>query len=74
MVRGLLDIAETHSDETVAVFSHADAIKSALMHFLGVPLDFHMRLEIAPASVSTVALFAEIPVVRSINATHFIAR
>jgi broad specificity phosphatase PhoE len=74
MVRALLSIAESHANQTVAVFSHADAIKSALMHFLGVPLDFHMRLEIAPASVSTVDLFAEIPIVRTINATHFIAR
>jgi probable phosphoglycerate mutase len=74
MIRGLLNIAESHADETVAVFSHADAIKSALMHFLGIPLDFHMRLEIAPASVSIVDLFAEIPVVRMVNAAHFSAR
>ena len=73
MVRGLLNLAESHSNETVAVFSHADAIKSALMHFLGIPLDFHTRLEILPASVSVVDLFPELPLVRVVNATDFIA-
>lgn len=73
MVRGLLDIAEAHENQTVAVFSHADAIKSALMHFLGIPLDFHQRLEILPASVSVIDLFSELPLVRVVNATNFTA-
>jgi probable phosphoglycerate mutase len=67
MVGALLDISESHRDEMVAVFSHADAIKSALMHFLAIPIDFHQRLEILPASVSTLDLYPELPVVRTIN-------
>jgi probable phosphoglycerate mutase len=73
MIRGLLSLVERHSNETVAVFSHADAIKSALMHFLGIPLDFHTRLEILPASVSVVDLFSELPLVRVVNSTYFSA-
>jgi probable phosphoglycerate mutase len=73
MVRGLLNLAASHTDATVAVFSHADAIKSALMHFLGIPLDFHTRLEILPASVSVVDLYPELPLVRVVNATNFTA-
>ena len=73
MVRGLLNLVESHADEMVAVFSHADAIKSALMHFLGIPLDFHMRLEILPASVSVLDLFPELPLVRVVNSTNFSA-
>lgn len=72
MVRGLLEIFESHRDETVAAFSHADAIKSALMHFLGVPLDFHSRLEILPASVSAVDLYPETAIVRFINSAESI--
>jgi probable phosphoglycerate mutase len=73
MVRGLLDLVEAHGNETLAVFSHADAIKSALMHFLGIPRDFHQRLEILPASVSVLDIFPELPLVRVINSTNFTA-
>jgi probable phosphoglycerate mutase len=67
MVRGLLEVAGGHGGETIAVFSHADAIKSALAHFLGIPLDFHLRLEISPASITTVVLEGDLPVVQSVN-------
>jgi len=73
MVRGLLNLAESHGGQTVAVFSHADAIKSALMHFLGIPLDFHQRLEILPASVSVLDLHPELPLAKVINSTDFSA-
>lgn len=56
MVRALSAIADAHPGGTVAVFSHADAIKTALMHILGMPLDFHLRLDIPPASISVVEL------------------
>lgn len=72
MVGGLLDIAARHSGETVAVFSHADAIKSALCWMLGIPLDFHSRIEILPASVSTVMVSrTEVPCVRSVNSCYY---
>jgi broad specificity phosphatase PhoE len=67
IVRGLHRIADSHPGQTVAAFSHADAIKAALMHFLGIPLDFHLRLEILPASITIVEFRAHFPVVRAIN-------
>jgi broad specificity phosphatase PhoE len=71
MVAGLLDIAARHPGQSVAVFSHADAIKSALCWILGIPLDFHLRLEILPASVTTVVIGAgEVPLVRSMNVSY----
>ena len=73
IVRGLLNVVENHANETIAVFSHADAIKSALMHFLGIPLDFHIRLEILPASVSVLDFFSELPLVKVVNSTNFSA-
>ena len=68
MVAGLLNISARHRGETVAIFSHADAIKSVLCWLLGIPLDFHLRLEILPASVSTIVLSdMGVPRVTSIN-------
>jgi broad specificity phosphatase PhoE len=68
MARELDDLRRLHSNETVAVFSHADVIKAALMLYLGVPLDSHLRLEISPASVSVLELAEWGPRVVSINA------
>lgn len=67
----LFALGPRHAGKTVAVFSHADAIKSAIACMLGIPLDFHLRLEILPASVTTVDLFEEMPLVRSVNVCLF---
>jgi broad specificity phosphatase PhoE len=40
----------------VAVVSHADVLRAAISHFLGMPLDLMLRLELDPASVSIVEL------------------
>lgn len=38
----------------VLLVSHADVIKAALMHHLGLPIDAWEKLEISPASISTI--------------------
>jgi probable phosphoglycerate mutase len=40
----------------VALVSHGDAIRGAVAHFAGIPLDLMQRLEIAPASVTVLHL------------------
>ena len=45
-----------HPETTIAIFSHSDAIKAALMFYLGIPMDFFLRFEINPASVSALVL------------------
>ncbi len=55
-VAGLVSLHQRHRDGTVAVVSHADVIKAAVAHFLGVPLDLFGRIEISPASLSVLAL------------------
>ncbi|MDQ6758537.1 MAG: histidine phosphatase family protein [Acidobacteriota bacterium] len=45
-----------HDGQTVALFSHADPIKAALMHYLGMASDNLHRLEVSPASISEVRL------------------
>ena len=68
MAKNSNDLRQLHPNETVAVFSHADVIKAALMLYLGVPLDSHLRLEISPASVSVLELAEWGPRVVSVNA------
>jgi probable phosphoglycerate mutase len=41
---------------TVALFSHGDPIRAALLYYLGMPLDFVHRIEVSPASVSILKL------------------
>jgi probable phosphoglycerate mutase len=40
-----------HAKDTIACVSHADVIKLAIAHYLGLPLDHFQRLSIAPASI-----------------------
>jgi broad specificity phosphatase PhoE len=43
----------------VAIFCHGDVIKSMIMHFLGIALDFVHCIEISPGSRSTLMLEEE---------------
>ncbi len=58
--------------QTVAVVMHADPIKAALAHFLGMPFDNFQRLSVSPASISTVMISLEEnskPMVLNVNRT-----
>jgi probable phosphomutase (TIGR03848 family) len=55
-VAALVGLKRQHAQEAVVVVSHADLIKAALAHFLGVPLDLFQRIEISPASLSVLVL------------------
>lgn len=54
MVAELERIGAAHPGATVAVFSHGDVIRAAVLHYLGMPLDFYGRIQIDPASVTTI--------------------
>lgn len=56
LVDAIEGIRNRHPNSTVAVFCHADPIKSVLAYFLGVPLDLFSRIRIDTASISTLAL------------------
>lgn len=56
-----------HPGRTVALVSHGDPIRLALAHQLGTPIDFILRLEIGPASVSAVEIHSHGPRVLWIN-------
>jgi probable phosphoglycerate mutase len=66
----LARLSTTHAGETVAVVSHADIIRSALLHYLHRGLDDFATLTIEPASISEVRLSSESGDVCSINVTE----
>lgn len=47
-------IVAAHPEETVLVVSHADVLKAALAHYVGLHLDLFQRLVVNPASLSVV--------------------
>jgi probable phosphoglycerate mutase len=58
-----------HPDErgAVALVGHGDPLRAAIAQTLGMPLDFMLRLEIAPASLSILRLFENSVTVESLN-------
>lgn len=46
----------TSSDRSVALVTHAEVIRSIIMHYLYMPSDAYYRLQIDAASISTVRL------------------
>ncbi|AGS22547.1 histidine phosphatase family protein [Rhizobium etli] len=54
---GLMEtLTSVGNDRRIALVSHADLIKAAVSHVLGLPIDAWPRFDIAPASVSTVVI------------------
>ena len=57
------------NDGGYILVGHADPIKSALLYYLGAPIDFVRRLEVSPASISAVELGGYEPRLLFINET-----
>lgn len=56
-VLGLMErLMAEHPEGSVVLVSHADVIKSAVSYVLGLPIDAWPRLEVGPASITTVVL------------------
>ena len=53
MMAGVEALRRDHPDQTVAVFSHGDPIKTAVLYLLGMPLDFYDRIDVDPGSITT---------------------
>ncbi|MGI8967071.1 MAG: histidine phosphatase family protein [Limisphaerales bacterium] len=54
-------------EETLALISHGDPIRSAVAYYLGVPLDLFRRIEITPASVSILSISEQGPKILCVN-------
>jgi broad specificity phosphatase PhoE len=56
IVDHLQAVAAAAGGETIAMVSHADMIRAAVAHVLGLPLDHLLRFDIDPASVTAVRI------------------
>lgn len=68
-IEALEAIAADHPRDTVAMLSHGDVIRLAVAHLTGVHIDLYHRLEVAPASVTAVALGQGTPRLLRLNDT-----
>ncbi len=55
--------------QRVILVSHSDVIKLIVAHYLGMHLDFFQRIEISPASLTTIYLGAARPTIGRVNDT-----
>jgi probable phosphoglycerate mutase len=69
IVGELESLRARHGQETVAVVSHSDIIRAALIHYAGIPTDLYSRIEISPASFSVLELNDWGPRILKINET-----
>ena len=58
-----------HPNQMIAIVFHADLIKMAVAHYLGMHLDNFQRIVISPASVSILQLGHSRPYVATVNDT-----
>lgn len=70
MVETLEVLYKAHPGGVVVCFSHADPIKAAVAHALGMHLDLFQRLVIGPGSVSVISYVeGQAPAVLMVNST-----
>ena len=68
-VKAVDELTDRHPKETVAVVTHGDVVALVLAHLAGIHVDLFQRLEIAPASVTAIAVGAGAPRIRRVNDT-----
>lgn len=68
-VEAVEDVAERHPKGTIGVVTHGDVVALVLAHYAGIHVDLFQRLEVAPASVTAIALGSGAPKIRRVNET-----
>lgn len=67
-ITGALDvIVHEHPEGLVAIFFHADPIKLAVTHYLGLPLDNFQRLSVNPGSVTVLKMGGSTSILQAAN-------
>jgi alpha-ribazole phosphatase len=66
-------LVNRHKGECVVLVGHNGLIRMLICHLLGAPFDNFKRIHVSNCGVSRVEIEGELPVVRSINDTHFLA-
>jgi broad specificity phosphatase PhoE len=49
-------LSARHQGNSIALVSHADVVRCALLHYVGATLDEYARFEVAPASVTALSV------------------
>jgi broad specificity phosphatase PhoE len=73
IVAALAALATQHAGHTIAVISHADVLRSAVLHYAATPLDLYDRFVISPASVTAVSLSPAGPQLLYVNNSSYAA-
>jgi broad specificity phosphatase PhoE len=71
MVALLRTLAAAHDGQRIAIISHGDPLRYAMLQFTGVPLDRYSEVTILPASVSAVVWLPEGPRLVYVNDRRF---
>ena len=71
-VQEINSLVSKHPGETIAVVGHADLIKSAVAHYLGVHFDLFQRIVISTASITTISFTPMGPRAVAVNDTNHV--
>ncbi len=69
MVQAINRLVANHQEQTIAVVGHADLIKAAVAHYLGLHLDLFQRLVISTASITAINFTRMGPRILAMNDT-----
>jgi probable phosphomutase (TIGR03848 family) len=67
IVSTIARLVQSHVGKTIVAVSHADPIKAAVAHALGIHLDLFQRIAIATGSITAIAYRREGPTVLTVN-------
>jgi probable phosphomutase (TIGR03848 family) len=68
-VTELENLAAEHPRQHVCCVTHADVIRLATAHFLGIHIDMFQRMVVSPASLTVLALGEDGPMVLAVNSS-----
>ena len=56
MIGLIMELHRDFREQRIALFSHGDPLRAAVVYFLGAPLEYIRRIELSPASVTILQL------------------
>jgi probable phosphoglycerate mutase len=59
IINGIEKLNQKYQGKNIVIVSHADLIRLAIGYYAGIPIDLLQRIEISPASLSSVDLFED---------------
>jgi probable phosphomutase (TIGR03848 family) len=66
-VNAILDLHGRYPHGVVAIVTHADTLRAILQYFLGMPIDFVMRLDLSPGRISVLQMGTGAPRIVQVN-------